>query len=446
LESSSSSSSLSPCLLLLTREPLPLFPQQQQQQQQHSSHHQHGYRKVNLQDLVSHRYNQGGVDNTGNICVWDSEKTLTYVLYHHFEEYYCNRDGWNPMENYTHSIFNNNDSSHPMMEEETCLHILELGTGMAGLSAVALGLQLAALQQQQQQQIHPKKKKKIRITLTDGSPSGVYNNLINIYLMKQYYYYQQQQQQDDDDNDTTIQYHSFHDLDITSQLLLWTTDMDNPSPTSSTNDNDNTASSTSTTIPTTSTTLPTTTTTIPTIPTTTTIIPYPSHIVLISDCIHFQKFHAALIMTTLRNLIVGGMAIFCQPTRGDSLQNFCSLLNAVIVSSSSSSDNNNNNNNKTNTTSTGTNTQQSSLIHWEWWEPSILKQKHVEAMTNNHNNNNNEEEEEDDDDDTYNESLHRPKILVLTKLRELTITDQQIFIDTHQSIQEMKHNKKKKKK
>jgi Lysine methyltransferase len=320
--------------LLLTREP-----------QDHA--------KLSLQDMVSHRHNQG-VDNTGNICVWDSEKTLTYLLWNHSKELleHIRENGgcsFQPTTNH-----NNN---------KVC--ILELGTGMAGLSAVTLGMQLV-LSTCTTNFAEPR----IQVTLTDGNATAVHNNKVNQYLMEQYY------QQLLKDGTTTTTKTPYLALDIDCQLLVWTTDMENPTESSL-------SSSQS--------------------------IPHPSNIVLVSDCVHFQNFHAALAMTTLRNLNVGGTAVFCQPMRGDSLDNFCHLLD--VISFKGHNNNNNNNSNNSN----------NPLVQWTWWEPDILQEQHVQAMQKH--------------SDVYDERLHRPKILIVTKLRELTTSDRQTLVDTHQQIQ-----------
>ena len=52
-------------------------------------------------------------------------------------------------------------------------------------------------------------------------------------------------------------------------------------------------------------------------------------ICLASDCVHFQEFHDGLFMTIGRTLAVNGIGLLCQPKRGDSLNNFMSLVNHV---------------------------------------------------------------------------------------------------------------------
>ncbi|KAG7370177.1 hypothetical protein IV203_027923 [Nitzschia inconspicua] len=330
---------LNDSLLLFTREP-------------------NDHPRLSLQDLVSHRRNQG-VDNTGNICVWDSEKTLTYLLWNH----------WTDLESHVF-LTNGNDSKHrSFYPPNESFRILELGTGMAGLSAITLGMYLVQAAPAAALSFQNIRKHQIQVTLTDGNATGVHNNKINQYLMETY----NSTLQRNNKNEETSPYHA---LDVTCQQLLWTTDMENPST-----------------------------------PLSSTSIPHPSNIVLISDCVHFQNFHASLAMTTLRNLCIGGIAIFCQPTRGDSLSNFCRLLDAVT----------------TTTTSTTCGGSDDALVQWQWWEPSILQEKHVQAKVHYPT--------------VYDESLHRPKVLIMTKLRDMVEGDRLVLIQNHKRIQEEKQQR-----
>lgn len=253
--------------------------------------------RLSLEDLVSHRTT--GVDNTGNICVWDSERTLAYLLYNHLADV----PGLNSPQN-----------------------ILELGTGMAGLAAVSLGLRLA-------QQSNKNQAKSINIILTDGHCDGVKNNSINQHLTKIF---------------SSTQDHPYHSLCVSTDVLLWTT-----SPKAN--------------------------------------LESLQDIVLVSDCTHFQNFHSALAVTMLRSLRVGGTAIFCQPNRGDSLENFCTLLKIP---------------------------QNHGLTTLNWWTHPCLEESHKQAQNAYL--------------DVYDPNLHRPKLLLVTKLRELTDSDCHQF-ESHQS-------------
>ena len=131
--------------------------------------------RVSLDDLVSHR--KSGVDNTGNICIWDSERTLAYLLY------------------------------NGMLEvSPTTRHILELGAGMAGMSGMALGLKLA--------QRDDLKDGKIHVTLTDGHADGVKNNRVNLALSRSWY--------------SAKKTNPFEHLVLDAKLLLWTAKKEDP--------------------------------------------------------------------------------------------------------------------------------------------------------------------------------------------------------------------------
>lgn len=321
--------------------------------------------RLSLDDLVSHRKNKG-VDNTGNICVWDSERTLAYLLYKHFDDF----DEFSTL--LKHEVCDKNMSLDVGGNGKECqqwqfykntnlgIRILELGTGMAGLSAVSLGLRLAIRQRGfgfgkseveniGNDTVQTRKTRDIHVTLTDGNANGVKNNAINQYLTKL-------------NSQIMVQQRGVHsnyfDLDVKCDTLLWTTGVGSDSDDEKImrhRDQD---------------------------------------VVLISDCVHFQNFHAALATTTLRCLRVGGCAIFCQPTRGPSLDNFFNLLSTV----------------SSNTDSIGLDP----LLSRSWMSHPVIDKKHEEAISQYNS--------------VYDENLHRPKILMVTKLREISEDDILRFI------------------
>lgn len=253
---------------------------------------------VSLSDLVSHR--NTGVDNTGNVCIWDSELTLSYLLYNHSSELPCLRD--------------------VNLSED--FGILELGTGMAGLAAYALGLRLIPRE---------RPPSRITLTLTDGHPSCVQNNRINHFL-------------------TALALGTsspYQRLRISAQTLLWT--------------NEDTC-----------------------------VLSGTQDIVLVSDCTHFQTFHSALAITTLRCLKVGGSAVFCQPNRSDSLDNFVNMVTESRVDG---------------------------LVSIQWWSHSIVESAHSKAK--------------EEYPALYDDNLHHPRILIVTKLRQLTSADCSIIALIH---------------
>lgn len=248
--------------------------------------------RLSLEHLVSHRTT--GVDNTGNICVWDSERSLTFLLYHHIEDF-------------------------PIDLAKT-QNILELGTGMAGLAALSLGLRIAQTVSTE----------KVYITLTDGHSNGVKNNLINHHLTGAAY------------STLSSPHHPYQSLIVTSQVLLWTTEIE------------------------------------------TNFCPL-QDVVLVSDCTHFQNFHAALAVTMLRSLCRDGVAIFCQPDRSDSLNNFVELL--MIPTD---------------------------LVSLKWIKHPVIEREDKKAS--------------EEHKDVYDKNLHYPKILLIKKLRELTEQDRDEFV------------------
>lgn len=54
------------------------------------------------------------------------------------------------------------------------------------------------------------------------------------------------------------------------------------------------------------------------------------HLVLASDCTHFTNYHDGLLLTIARTLIVGGVALLCQPHRGSTLNEFMTLTTIVV--------------------------------------------------------------------------------------------------------------------
>ena len=170
---------------------------------------------------------------------------------------------------------------------------------------------------------------KINVTLTDGHSDGVKNNLINQHLTEAY-------------SKTLSQHHPYLSLSVSSRVLLWTTDTETTSAKG-------------------------------------------QDVVLVSDCTHFQNFHAALAITMLRSLRKGGVALFCQPDRGDSLKNFIKLLMTPF-----------------------------DLVSLKVIEHPILERENERALEQHIG--------------VYDRNLHFPKILVVTKLRDLNDQDRHDFV------------------
>ena len=191
-----------------------------------------------LHELVSHQQQQ--VDNTGNVCIWDAEKTLTWVLV-----------------------------QERNLEVQT---VLELGIGMAGMAGLAMA-QRGSVK---------------RIILTDGHEQCIQNNRINVRLSKAFFRhtscdYSTKQM---DDEKMTPQ--------LECQVLLWTLQ-------------DNIQDST---------------------------LLDCADLTLISDCTHFEHYHGHLLWTLLQCTKPKlGQIWMCQPERGKSLQRFLDLIDAVNTSS-----------------------------------------------------------------------------------------------------------------
>jgi len=207
--------------------------------------------KPTLKELVSHQdVQRGGVDNTGNVCVWDSERTLAYILSRH--------EGVEELD----------DSAGPVV-------ITELGSGQAGLAALSLCLCLRRIGM-----------RKMAVCLTDGHVDCVLNNRINVRLMKAAEILPDEQ-----------------DCIVHCRQLLWSASSDDGNAEGGNCDECGTD---------------------PILP------PPPADYTLISDCTHFQNFHAELFWTLIRCTRTGsGQIWMCQPDRGNSLQRFLALVETV---------------------------------------------------------------------------------------------------------------------
>ena len=327
-------------------------------------------RPLSLDELVSHRVT--GVDNTGNICVWDSERTLSFLL-HHPET--------------SPSMFPPLHSGQTTGYEHI-RSILELGTGMAGLAALSLAMRLATIMQGRE---HRTKSERIRVTLTDGHINGVKNNRVNHQLNNAYYKCESMIHNGNSYSSNNNIYAEF--LNVEAKVLQWTCDLNCDS---SNNLEADTGGATS-----------------------------EYDVCLISDCTHFQNFHAALATTVLRHLKVGGTAIFCQPHRDDSLTNFLQLLTA--------------------TGDAGSDGGKEQLVATQWWTHTILEKAHENALAVNKSTKEGERISGTGSANTtmlcYDPNIHQPQILIVTKLRQMTRSDRDRFVN-HQSKREQRKNEK----
>jgi len=269
---------------------------------------------LSLEELTCHHRNQG-VDNTGNICVWDSESTLSYCLLQRLA---------------LGTLFHPGVLQGTRHTDDNTLEILELGSGMAGLAGLALAQRLqcpsstGALSQ------------KIRVWLTDGHPQAVQNNRVHTHLMQLQHLAQQ----------TTRM-----NL-IKCQVLKWS--MEDPYNTD------------------------------PLLPQSLSPAqPPPCHLAIVSDCTHFQEFHAHLFFTLAFGLQVQGYAYLCQPHRGKSLTRFLSLVNVC-----------------------------QNLFSTEWLQVDEVEEAAKEASERPY----------------FDANLHRPYLIRLCKLREVTNEDRSLVL------------------
>jgi predicted nicotinamide N-methyase len=102
--------------------------------------------RISLTELQSHDHH-GGVDNTGQTCVWDSECTLAYCLATQDSALY---------------------QLLPILSSKVYQRhtIIEVGSGMAGIAGLWMAMRSPAA----------------RVILTDGHPESVENNWVHIYM------------------------------------------------------------------------------------------------------------------------------------------------------------------------------------------------------------------------------------------------------------------------
>jgi predicted nicotinamide N-methyase len=242
--------------------------------------------KLSVAELASHRFHDG-VDNTGNVCIWDAEKTLAWVLL----------------------------QEHQQGRMKHVKIVTELGVGMAGLAALAC----ASLSDELEE-----------VYLTDGHIDCVQNNQLNAFLWKL------------QNPEKSSRMHGMQ--------LLWTTDTNKAAQSHR---------------------------------------PPPANWTLVSDCTHFQEYHAALFWTLVQCTHVGGTIWMCQPNRGQSWARFCQLVVHVNLHG----------------------TVSSPLLSLQEQRYSTLDIMHEQFVQHS--------------DLRYDPNIHRPRVFCLVKLREATEHDRQ---------------------
>lgn len=370
-------------------------------------------RETSIIDPFSHvKYN--GIDNTGNVRVWDAESALAaFLLSIILDDYedivellkakidendtadeHQRRQGIVNLRRDIRSMImtrprtfllrDNSSSSNPQssLSDDAC-NILELGSGQAGLVALAM-TNMAHLYN------GTDIIKSLSIVITDGHPTCVANNKVCARLVSSI--------------SSSINGSSSSSSRVSLQVesLCWDSSIDAGGETcqriNKLVDNENWITNTNTT--------------------TNTKNKEEEedqhrqrpayHLVLASDCTHFTNYHDGLLLTIARTLIVGGVALLCQPRRGTTLDEFMTLI-AVV--------NNTNNNN---------NNGIGPLFRMTMYEEfhakittmhkSLMMDKEGGSIKSN----------ADDEDDTsvksllersYDPNRHLPLLLVLVKLR-----------------------------
>ena len=248
--------------------------------------------RLTIQELASHQFHQG-VDNTGNVCIWDAEKTLAWALIQEYRE-----------QQYTSSIKT----------------ITELGVGMAGLAALSCAAVFKELQD---------------VYLTDGHVDCVRNNKVNCELMRT--------QLPTTGSSCNARLHV--------KQLLWTVDDHIPAETSLRR----------------------------------------ADWTMVSDCTHFQEYHAALFWTLIQCTKLGGTIWMCQPNRGQSWNRFVQLVEAVNAE------------------------RDDSLVSIREKQYTTLNAMHQEFLLQAKS-------------CFYDPDIHQPRIFCLQKLREADVHDKQVAL------------------
>jgi hypothetical protein len=229
--------------------------------------------RLDLTQLASQRY-YNGIDNTGNICVWDSSRTCAWVIIkssykHESIAPVCSHLGINTLWDLATAVDTTEAEAAMNNSQRGCLKVMELGAGMAGLPC----LTLAALHRDLSGKVELPN---LHVTITDGHPNAVRNNRVNALLTLSSFSVVKQVE---DDAPTIL---------VDCRQLLWSKEP--PSSDHALTNRQN------------------------------------QDLVLACDCTHFEEYHEEFLMTMLSNLRVGGVALLCQPPRGQSLSRFLSRV------------------------------------------------------------------------------------------------------------------------
>jgi hypothetical protein len=127
-----------------------------------------------LRELTSHVHHDG-IDNTGNICVWDCERTLTWAV---LLQSHCFSDH-GPTVVVHPPDRTPNDATGTRRDDSFV--VLELGSGMAALAALSLAAQWSN-NSQIPGLVHIASP--MHVYITDGHDDSVFNNQVNVRLMQ----------------------------------------------------------------------------------------------------------------------------------------------------------------------------------------------------------------------------------------------------------------------
>jgi len=263
-----------------------------------------------MEALLSHR--NYGVDNTGNVRVWDAEGTmagfcLSVVLDgddEHESEGNEQAIKLSDLRKNLRSILTTDSANDAEGINPTC-NLLELGAGQAGLAGLAMAAASVALENHAVREQIMTQMKPLHAVLTDGHPKCVDNNETISKMMPKR------------EEATKNQ--------LAARLLLWDSSSNGAEACRQINKlirdakmihSDNGISSN-------------TNHQSESLNTDTTPDDGLYQLCLASDCVHFQEFHDGLLTTIARTLVVNGIALLCQPKRGSSLRNFMALIDTI---------------------------------------------------------------------------------------------------------------------
>ena len=263
--------------------------------------------RLSLEELTSHAH--FGVDNTGNTRVWDCSNVLAFLVMG--EKMLPINASANGGKDEGDKIYSKNlpfiglrdilslatHQSGANINERKMLRVLELGSGMAALPSLALSM----LDKPRQGRIEienmcPHDLPYIDVTITDGHPKAIQNNIVCAKLMQQLHVLVESSN-DHEENSTNICAKN----NIRCRELLWKANKVGANECAELMKNSDGGHSTQS----------------------------PFDLVLVSDCTHFTDFHADLAVTIGRVLRIGGVCILCQPRRGTSLDLFIELIHAM---------------------------------------------------------------------------------------------------------------------